>query len=192
MTQPRCLGHLLGRRRPPVNVVASLQSDLTNEFALCPAIAFPKRMSSIQIAEKIGRAIGKHRGIQVSEVVLHREFLQDLLQRRFEERSDSEEMAALGYVHRPKLSRPFVHVLEDVPMNRLKMRDVESPRHEGINQLRNAPVRAACFEARQLFWVSETAQVLEDVCAGIELRVRILGRRAHRLRSLLRLESIPH
>src|SRR5580698_4237711 len=68
MTQPRCLGHLLGRRRPPVNVVAGLQSDLTNEFALRPAIAFPKRMSRIQLAEKIGRAIGKHRGIQVSEV----------------------------------------------------------------------------------------------------------------------------
>jgi len=58
-------------------------------------------------------------------------------------------MAALGYVHGPKLSRPFVHILEDVPMNRLKVYDIESSRSRSIDQLCNAAVRSAGFEAFQ-------------------------------------------
>src|ERR1017187_858558 len=149
MAQPRRLGHLLASGRPPVNIMASLQPDLANELALRPAIAFAKRMSRIQFAEKIGSAPGKARSIEVNEVIPGREFFQDLLQRRFEEGSESEEVPSLGYVHRPKLSRPFVHVLEDVPMNRLEVCDVEFPRNGSIDRLCNAPVRSARFEALQ-------------------------------------------
>ena len=101
-------------------------------------------------------------------------------------------MPTLGDVHRPKLSCPFIYVLEDVPMDRFQVGEIEPSREGVVDQLRDPSVGSSCLEAFQVFRISETAQVLEDVCAGIELRVRILGRRAHRLRSLLRLESIPH
>src|SRR5437879_2841741 len=104
MAHARCLGHLLESRRPPVDVVPGLQPELANELALRPAIAFTKRMSGIQFAEKIGRAAGKHCGIEVNKVVLGRELFQGLPQCRLEEGGEPEEMAALGYVHRPKLS----------------------------------------------------------------------------------------
>jgi hypothetical protein len=101
-------------------------------------------------------------------------------------------MAAFGDVHRPKLSRPFIYIPEGVPMDRFQVGEIELSREGVVDQLRDPSVGSSCLEAFQVFRISETAQVLEDVCAGIELRVRILGRRAHRLRSLLRLESIPH
>jgi hypothetical protein len=50
----------------------------------------------------------------------------------------------------------------------------------------------ACFKASEKFRVSETAQVLEDACAGLEIRGRILGHRAHRSGSPLQLESSVH
>jgi hypothetical protein len=149
-------------------------------------------MSCIQLAEKICRAIRKHAGVEVHEVVLVGQLCQQLLERRFEEGGECEKMAALGYVHRAKLSRPFVYVLKDVPMNRLKMSNVESSRNRSLDQLRDAAMRPACFETFQLFRVSQTAQVFEDVCAGIEVRVRILGHRAHRSRFLFRLASTLH
>jgi hypothetical protein len=187
MTQPRCLGHLLGSRRPPVNVVAGLQSDLTNEFALCPAIAFPKRMSRENRPRD--RQTSRHPG----------------------ERGSSPSRVSPGSVAAPvrgtqrfrRDGRPWIYSpSETVPPIRThpgRFTD-ESPegarcrisRASGYDQLRNALVRAACFEACQLFWVSEAAQVLEDVCAGIEIRVRTLGHRAHRSRSLLQLASTLH
>src|SRR5258708_1118074 len=142
-------------------------------------------MSGIYLAEKIRSPAGKHRGIEVHEVLFGRQSLQGLLQRRFEEVCEPEEMASLGYIHCPELSGPLVYVLENVPMNRFEMRDVESPRNGSIDQLSNATVGSTCFKAFQQFRVSETAQIFEDVCAGIEIRVRIPGYRAHRSRSLL-------
>src|SRR3989442_14189451 len=104
--------------------MAGLEPELENELTLRPDIAFTKRMSRIQVTEKIRGAVGERRSIEVNEVALGCEFFQGLLQRRFQEASDSEEMAALGYVHRPKLSRPFVHILENVQMQRLEVRDI--------------------------------------------------------------------
>jgi hypothetical protein len=56
-------------------------------------------------------------------------------------------MTALGNIHRPKLSRLLVHVLEDVPMNRLQVADIESPGKWIVDQLRDAVVGSACLEA---------------------------------------------
>ena len=107
--------------------MAGLQPELADEFALRPAIALAEWMSCIKLPEKPGGAPREPGGIEAGEVVFGGEFLQNLLQRRFEEGGDSEKMAALGYVDRPKLSRPFVNVPENVSMNRLEVRDVEFP-----------------------------------------------------------------
>jgi hypothetical protein len=77
-------------------------------------------------------------------------------------------------------------------MNRLQVGEIGLSREGIVDQLRDTLVGPARLEALQLSRISETAQVPQDTCAGIEIRVRILGCRAHRLRSLLRLESIPH
>jgi hypothetical protein len=134
---------------PPVNVVAGLQSEFANKLALRPAIAFAKWMRCIQLAEEIRGAAGKNVGIEIGEMVLCREFLQNRPERRFEEPSVSEELAALRYVHRPKLSRPFVHVVEDVTMDRFEVLDIESARKWAIDQLGNALVRSPRFKACQ-------------------------------------------
>ena len=60
-------------------------------------------------------------------------------------------------------------------MDRFQMRDIESACNGIIDQLRNASMGLARFKVFQEFRVSEIAQVLEDACAGIEIRVRILG-----------------
>ena len=83
-------------RRPPVNVVAGLHPEFPNKLALRPAIAFTKRMGGVQLAEEIGGTVGKDLGIEINEIFLGREFRQNLLQRRLEERRESEEIAALG------------------------------------------------------------------------------------------------
>src|SRR5580658_43806 len=154
MAQPRCFGHLRGGRRPPIDIVAGFQPDLANELALRPAIAFAKRMSRIDLAEKPRGAPGEGGGVQSGEVVPSRELFQDLSQRRFEECRRAEEVAALGYVHGPKVSCPSVNILEDISMNRLEVRNVEFPGNGSLDQLRNAPVRAARFKTFQQFRVS--------------------------------------
>src|ERR1700677_3251162 len=98
VAQLRCIIHLLNRGRPPVDVVPGLQPQLPNELALRPAIAFAKRMSGIQLTEEPGGPPGKQCGIEIDEVVLGREFVHGLQQRRFQESGESEEMAAFGYV----------------------------------------------------------------------------------------------
>src|SRR5216110_3178289 len=105
--------------------MAGSQPELANEFALRSAIAFTKRMGRIQLAEKIGSSLGERCSIEGSELVFSRKFLQGLRYGGFQEGGESEEMAAFGHVHRPKLSRPLVHVLKDVPMDRLEVRDIE-------------------------------------------------------------------
>ena len=107
MARPRCLGHVCLGRHAPVNVVAGLQPDLANELALRPTIAFAKRMSGIQLAEKIRSPAGKHRGIEAHKVLLGRQSLQGLLQRRFEEVCEPEEMASLGYYSLSGTDRPI-------------------------------------------------------------------------------------
>ncbi len=52
-------------------------------------------------------------------------------------------------------------------MDRFEVRNVESPKYWGVDQLRYAPVCPARFETFQKFRVSDPAKVLEDVCAGI-------------------------
>ena len=85
MAQPGRLGRLGACRGPPVNVRAGFQSDLPNELALRPAIAFAKRMSGIHLTQIISGPSGKQRGIEIDEVVLSREFFQGLVQRWFKE-----------------------------------------------------------------------------------------------------------
>jgi len=71
------LGHLLGRHRPPVDVVTRPRSDLPQELARRPAIAFAKRISGIDLAGLPGCAGGKGRGIEAGKVVLGRGSLLD-------------------------------------------------------------------------------------------------------------------
>jgi hypothetical protein len=106
--------------------VAGLQPELANKLTLRPAIAITKRMGGIQLANEICGAVNKLLTVKSNKMLLGRELRQNLLQRWFEESSQPEEMAALRNVHRPKLSGPFVHILEDVPMERLQVRYIES------------------------------------------------------------------
>jgi hypothetical protein len=68
-------------------------------------------------------------------------------------------MATLRYVHRPELPRPFIHILEDVPMDRLEVRDIECAFHGSVDQLRDAAMRSTRFESSQQLRISETAQI---------------------------------
>jgi len=175
VAQPRSLGHFFHSCRSPVYVVAGLQPELTNELSLRPAIAFTKWMGGVQLADEVGGAVDKVLDVKSNEMLLGCELRQNLLQRGFEKSRQPKEMASLRDVHGPKLSRPFVHILENEPMDRFQMRDIESACNGIIDQLRNASMGLARFKAFQEFRVSEIAQVLEDACAGIEIRFRILG-----------------
>jgi hypothetical protein len=105
-------------------------------------------MCSIQLAEKIRGPTGEPRGVEAGEVVFGREFIHGLPKRGFEEGSESEEMAALGYVHRPKFARPFEHILEDKAMNILEVREVKSTiERSAINSAIRRCVRRASKRA---------------------------------------------
>jgi hypothetical protein len=106
--------------------VAGVQSELTNEPSLRPAIAFTKRMGGIQLADEIGGAVDKILGVKSNKMLLGRELCQNLLQRGFEKSSQPKEMSSLRDVHGPKFTSPFVYILENVPMDRLQVRDIES------------------------------------------------------------------
>lgn len=101
--------------------MSGLQSEFANEFALRPAVAFAKRMSGVQFAAIVGGAAGKGVGGKVHKMVFGRQFRHDLLERGFQERSKSEQMTTLGYVHCPKRTSPLVYVLEDGPMDGFQM-----------------------------------------------------------------------
>jgi len=126
-------------------------------------------------ADEVGGAVDKVLDVKSNEMLLGCELRQNLLQRGFEKSRQPKEMASLRDVHGPKLSRPFLHILENVPMDRFQMRDIESACNGLVDQLRNVSMGLARFKAFQEFRVSEIAQVLEDACAGIEIRVRVLG-----------------
>jgi len=55
------------------------------------------------------------------------------------------------------------------------MRNVERAPERSLDQFGNAPVCTSRFELLKKLWVSEAAQVSEDGCAGIEIRVRTPG-----------------
>jgi hypothetical protein len=124
--------------------VASVQSELTNELSLRPAIAFTKRMGGVQLADEVGSAVEKILGVKSNKMLLGRELCQNLLQRGFEKSRQPKEMASLRDVHGPKLSRPFLHILENVPMDRFQMRDIESTCKRRVDQLCNASMSLAC------------------------------------------------
>jgi hypothetical protein len=56
------------------------------------------------------------------------------------------------------------------------MRGIELAGKRGFDQLGEASMGASCFECVEFSLISETAQVFEDGCAGIEVRVRTLCR----------------
>jgi hypothetical protein len=73
-----------------------------------------------------------------------------------------------------KLARPFQDVLEDVAMDRFEMRSIEPAGQWGLEQLGEASMCIASFECCELLRISETAQVFEDGCAGVQIRIRTL------------------
>ena len=95
----------------------------------------------------IGGAVDKIPDIKSNKMLLGPELRQNLLQRRFQEGSEPEEMAALRNVHRPKLSHPFVDILENMPMDRLQVREIESACNRRGDQICNASMGLACFKA---------------------------------------------
>ena len=89
------------------------------EFALSPPIAFTKGMRRIQLADEVGGPVNKVPTSSPTRWFSVASFDSNLLQCGFKESSQSKKMASLRDVHGPKLSRPFVHVLENMPMDRL-------------------------------------------------------------------------
>jgi len=65
--------HFFHSCRPPIDLVAGLQSELANELASRPATAFTKRMSGIQLADEEGGAVDKFVGVKSNEMPLARE-----------------------------------------------------------------------------------------------------------------------
>jgi hypothetical protein len=63
--------------------VSSLQTEFAKEFALRPAISFPKGMRRVQFAEKVGGPVSKGVDIETDEMVFSRQLHQYLLERGF-------------------------------------------------------------------------------------------------------------
>ena len=137
--------------------MAGFQPEFAHELALDSPVAFAEGMSCIEFAEIVSRSLGKLIRAQALQVFLARQLSKRLLERGFEEIGEPEEMPALGDVHCPELAGPLVDILEDVPMDRFQVLDVEGSRRWSVDQLGNAPVRASRFEPFQLFRISEAA-----------------------------------
>ena len=82
---------------------------------------------------KVGGAVGKDVGIKIDEMFFSRELRENLLECWFEKISEPKKMAALRDVHCPKLSRPFVHLLENVAMNRFQVVEIELTCESGLS-----------------------------------------------------------
>ena len=77
--------------------------------------------------------------------------------------------------NRPELARPFEDVLEDEAVDRFEMCNIEPAGQRGFEQLGEASMCIASLKCCEFLRVSETAQVFEDVCAGVQIRIRTLG-----------------
>jgi hypothetical protein len=64
--------------------MTGLQTDFADELTLRASIAFAKRMSSVDLAEKICRPRCEPIGIQACEMILAGQFPKRLLQCRFD------------------------------------------------------------------------------------------------------------
>lgn len=133
-------------------------------------------MRRIQLAQIIGGSIDKPIGIQASQVVLSRQLSESLIQRGLKKCGSPEQVPAFGNIHRPKFARPFEDVLKDVAVDRFEKHRIAPAGEWGFDQLGKASMGTSSLERFELSRVSETAQVFEDGCAGVEIRVRILGR----------------
>jgi hypothetical protein len=102
--------------------MAGFLSDFADELALRASVAFAKRMSSIDLAEKARGPLGEPIGIQAREMILASQLSERLLQCRFDKSRECKEMPDFGNVHCPEASSPFVYILKDVPMNCFQMR----------------------------------------------------------------------
>jgi hypothetical protein len=132
-------------------------------------------MRRIHFTEIIRRALGKFVRGEARQAVLSRQLAETLPQCGLQKCSSSEQIPALGNVDSPELSRPFEGVLEDVAVDGFQMRRVNLAGQWRFEQLGEVPMRAASLESCEFLRISETAEILEDGRAGVQIRIRTLG-----------------
>lgn len=118
--------HLLARNARPGQRVSVADRELADEFALRASIAIAKRMDGVEFAHTVGGPIRETRDVKAGEVSLLAELAQSIAERGENLLGEGEvELAGARDVDRPEFSGPRVHILKNMAVDGLKVRDVE-------------------------------------------------------------------
>src|SRR5208337_2119274 len=98
---------------------------MAHKLALRPAVSFAEGMQCVQFAEIMRRAIAERGGIESGKVLLLSKPLKDPRGGAANVGVMREQVAALADVDGSQLSRPVVHVAEEVAVYGLQVGEIE-------------------------------------------------------------------
>lgn len=131
-----------------LRVWLSIERKLTQKGPLSTTVALTERVDRVDLSVVVGDALGEALAVELCEMPLFSEFAEDLCRIALDMRWQGEHAAGLGKRHATQLPRPFVNVLEDVPMKRLKMRKIVGARQPHLGELSEAKSRCLRLSCR--------------------------------------------
>jgi hypothetical protein len=126
---------------------------------LSAAVSFAEWVKRIDLRKIVSCSADEYGVAEPLQVLLVCEPREELGRRRNQCRGKRERGVALADVHRSELSCPVVDVLEDVSMDRLKVREVVSATEWIFLQLDETGAGDTVFDHHEFAGVGDTAKV---------------------------------
>lgn len=95
------------------------------EAKLCAAVALAERMDDVELGKKVRREGDELLLIRTPACGRSVQTIEQLRQLLIDVGRQAEEIATFGGLHRPRLSSPIIHVLEEMPVDCAVVWDVE-------------------------------------------------------------------
>jgi hypothetical protein len=144
------------------------QNDQERE--LSATIALTKGMNRVYFRKKVGSLTRESPGHEPSELFLVSQFRENSSHLAIDVLRIAERVAAFGNPHCADFPSPWLHVLEQVPVDRTIMTVAEPAGRKRLGR----PVRChLCFERIKLRLIPGTKSVNEDGRSRVTVRIRL-------------------
>lgn len=139
---------------------------------MCAAIALAKGVNRVQFAEIVGSAASEDRRAQCGQQSFGQKLSEELAERGLNLGYECEvELPGFSDIHGPEFSRPRLDVLENIAVDRTKVRSVKLALYWRFGEGQQAATAGARLELGKLFGRPRVTQISEDARPGIDVRV---------------------
>jgi hypothetical protein len=149
------------------------EAEFSEELALCPPVSIAKGMNGIDLAKVIGASNGGGFEATAGEIPFTLQFSTHVVEARNNVLVECEGIAGFRDIHGTELSRPFVHVLKDVLVDRLEMPRIEPARYRLVFQFNGPPGCRYRLKLAEPAGVTNIPQVPKNIRSGGDVRVHI-------------------